>query len=137
GYFPNTTNTFDPYMFYGGHVPLEPRDLGIRQFETADPIITWMEENSLNGSGNGPKGGWYLYDSEIYWSPEVSSQADLKKLGMEEGLFIGRNFTDELNNRYYSLLGYIVDMNEGNGLAGKIAPLIDEAFLNYETNRIE
>ncbi len=62
GYFPNTTNTFDPYMFYGGHVPLEPRDLGIRQFETADPIITWMEENSLHGSGNGPKGGEPIID---------------------------------------------------------------------------
>jgi hypothetical protein len=56
---------------------------------------------------------------------------------MEEGFFIGQSFTDELNHTYYSLLGYIVDMDEGNGLAGRIAPLIDEAFINYETNRIE
>lgn len=41
-------------MFYG-HTPLEPRDLGIRQFDTADPIITWMEENSLHGGGGGVK----------------------------------------------------------------------------------
>ena len=57
GYFPNSTaNAFDPYMFYG-HTALEPRDLGLRQLDTSDPIITWMEENSLHGSGNGPKGG--------------------------------------------------------------------------------
>ena len=56
GYFPNSTaNAFDPYMFYG-HTALEPRDLGLRQLDTSDPIITWMEENSLHGSGNGVKG---------------------------------------------------------------------------------
>ena len=55
GYFPNSTaNAFDPYMFYG-HTALEPRDLGIRELSTADPIITWMEENSLHASGNGAK----------------------------------------------------------------------------------
>ncbi len=57
GYTPNSSaNAFDPYMFYG-HTPLEPRDLGMRQFDTADPIVTWMEENSLHGGGNGVKGG--------------------------------------------------------------------------------
>lgn len=56
GYFPNSTaNAFDPYMFYG-HTALEPRDLGLRQLDTSDPIITWMKENSLHGSGNGVKG---------------------------------------------------------------------------------
>ena len=55
GYTPNSSaNAFDPYMFYGGRIPLEPRDLGLRELSTADPIITWMEENSLHGSsGNG------------------------------------------------------------------------------------
>ena len=57
GYFPNSSaNAFDPYAFYGGHIPLEPRDLGLRQLPTSDPIIVWMEENSLHGGGNGPKG---------------------------------------------------------------------------------
>ena len=54
GYTPNSSaNAFDPYMFYGGRIPLEPRDLGLRELSTADPIITWMEENSLHSSGNG------------------------------------------------------------------------------------
>ena len=56
GYTPNSSaNAFDPYAFYGEHIPLEPRDLGLRELSTADPIITWMEENSLHGSGNGAK----------------------------------------------------------------------------------
>ena len=137
GYTPNTASNFDPYMLYGGNTPLVPRDLGIRQFDTTDPIITWMEENSLHGGGGGgAKGGWYISGGEIYWNPMVSSQSDLQKLGID-GNFIGQNFTDELNHTYYSLLGYSIDMNEGNGLAGKMAPLIDEAFINYETYRKE
>jgi RHS repeat-associated protein len=136
GYTPNSSaNAFDPYAFYGGHIPLEPRDLGLRELSTADPIITWMEENSLHGSGNGPKGGWYLYGNEIHWSPEVSSQDDLKKLGMEEGFFIGHSFTDELNHTYYSLLGYVVDIKESGGLAGEIFPLIDIALCKYENDK--
>ena len=57
GYTPNSSaNAFDPYMFYGGRIPLEPRDLGLRELSTADPIITWMEENSLHGGGGGNVG---------------------------------------------------------------------------------
>ena len=61
GYTPNSA-TNDPYAYVDNRY-LEPRDLGLRQLDTSDPIITWMEENSLHGSGNGPKGGGF-YDEK-------------------------------------------------------------------------
>ena len=135
GYTPNSfSNANDPYAYC--RRPLEPRDIGLRELSTSDPIITWMEGNEQRGGGSGAQGGWYITNNEIYWSPDVNSQKDLQKKGID-GSFIGPSFIDELNHMYYSLLGYRIDMNEGNGLAGKIAPLIDEAFINYEVFRNE
>ena len=54
GYTPNTA-TNDPYAFVEHGSLLEPRDVGKRQFDTSDPIITWMEGNEqhVGGSGGG------------------------------------------------------------------------------------
>ena len=135
GYTPNSSaNANDPYMFYGGRIPLEPRDLGLRELSTADPIVIWMEENSLHGSGNGVKGGWYQTDNEIIWNPTINSQSDLDKLDIN-GSFLGHTFIDEIDNIYYSLLGYKIDMNGGNGMAGVLCPLIDQALCKYEQDK--
>ena len=54
GYTPNSSaNANDPYAFVEHGSLLEPRDVGKRQFDTSDPIITWMEENSLHVGGSG------------------------------------------------------------------------------------
>ena len=57
GYTPNSSaNANDPYAFVEHGSLLEPRDVGLREFSTSDPIITWMEENSLHGGGGGTWG---------------------------------------------------------------------------------
>ena len=54
GYTPNSSaNANDPYAYAEHGSLLEPRDVGKRQFDTSDPVITWMEENSLHGGGKG------------------------------------------------------------------------------------
>ena len=137
GYTPNSSaNANDPYAYC--RRPLEPRDLGILQLPQSELNGTWMEGNERHGGGGGIiiNGGWYRSGNEILWTPYASSQIELDELGIN-GKFIGNSFTDEKNHVYYSVLGYSIDMNEGNGLAGKIAPLIDEAIINYEVYRIE
>ena len=125
GYFPNSTaNAFDPYMFYGGRIPLEPRDLGIRELSTADPIITWMEENSLHGGGNGVKGGWYKdVDGTIKYGNDVTSSS------ITNGqVFLGTTYTSKDGATYYGLFGETYDLRTEQGRLGKD---IDEAFINY------
>ena len=57
GYTPNSSaNANDPYAYAEHGSFLEPRDLGLRQLSTTDPVITWMEENSLHGGGKGGNG---------------------------------------------------------------------------------
>ncbi len=54
GYTPNSSaNANDPYAYAEHGSLLEPRDVGTRQFDTSDPIIIWMEENSLHVGGSG------------------------------------------------------------------------------------
>ena len=54
GYTPNSSaNANDPYAYAEHGSLLEPRDVGKRQFDTSDPVITWMEGNERNPSGNG------------------------------------------------------------------------------------
>ena len=36
----------------------EPRDLGLLQLPTDDPIVVWMEENEMHGGGK--EGGFYV-----------------------------------------------------------------------------
>ncbi|MBQ3354184.1 MAG: hypothetical protein IJG41_03410 [Bacteroidales bacterium] len=56
GYTPNSADYGrDPYA-YADSRSWEPRDLGIREISTSDPVVTWMEENKLCG-GDGVKGG--------------------------------------------------------------------------------
>ena len=137
GYTPNSA-TNDPYAYVDNRY-LEPRDLGIRELSTSDPIITWMEENSLNGGGGGgsavTKGGWYKSNGEICWNPEINSQNDLDKFGIN-GIFLGQRFVDETSQTYYSLLGYKVDMKESNGLAGELFSLIDIALCKFENDKL-
>ena len=50
GYTPNSaTNANDPYAYC--RRPLEPRDIGLRELSTSDPIVTWMEGNERHGGG--------------------------------------------------------------------------------------
>ena len=124
GYTPNSSaNAFDPYMFYG-HTALEPRDLGLRELSTADPIITWMEENSLHGGGNGVKGGWYKdVDGTIKYGNDVTSSS------ITNGqVFLGTTYTSKDGATYYGLFGETYDLRTEQGRLGKD---IDEAFINY------
>jgi RHS repeat-associated protein len=137
GYTPNSASNFDPYMFYG-HTPLEPRDLGLRELSAADPVVTWMEENSLHGGGGGgidTKGGWYKSDNKILWDPSISSQNDLDELGIS-GKYLGQSFFNDKEGIYYSLLGYKVDMKNCYGFAGEVFSLIDLALCKYEQDRV-
>ena len=53
GYTPNSADYGrDPYA-YADSRGWEPRDLGIRELSTSDPVVTWMEENKLHGGGSG------------------------------------------------------------------------------------
>ena len=52
GYTPNSA-TNDPYAYAEHGSLLEPRDVGKRQFDTSDPVITWMEGNDQHVGGNG------------------------------------------------------------------------------------
>ena len=140
GYTPNSADyARDPYA-YADSRGWEPRELGIREISTSDPVVTWMEENELHGGGGGgsieTKGGWYKSGDEIRWNPSISSQDDLDNLGIS-GKYLGHSYIDKSKQMYYSLLGYMIDMNQGGGIAGRIAPLIDEAFINYEEFRKE
>ena len=90
----------------------------------------WMMGNEMHGGGGdikGIKGGWIKNSIGITWNPNVSSQKDLKKQGIE-GTFLGQTYIDEVSLTYYSMLGYTIDMTIQNGLAGKLAPLIDNAI---------
>lgn len=54
GYTPNSSaNANDPYAYAEHGSLLEPRDVGKRQFDTSDPVITWMEGNEQHVGGNG------------------------------------------------------------------------------------
>ena len=61
GYTPNSA-TNDPYAYAEHGSLLEPRDLGLRQLSTTDPVITWMEGNERHGGGSGAKGGEPIID---------------------------------------------------------------------------
>ena len=63
GYTPNSSaNANDPYAYAEHGSLLEPRDLGLRQLSTTDPVITWMEGNERHGGGSGAKGGEPIID---------------------------------------------------------------------------
>ena len=55
GYTPNSSaNTFDPYVFYGGHIPLEPRDIcdvGVRTEVATAVLKSYMYGNHLKVGG--------------------------------------------------------------------------------------
>ena len=111
----------------------EPRDFGIHPPLMSEIEVVWMEENELHGGGSGIviKGGWYKQGNRILWSSSFSSQEEMNRQGID-GTYLGHTYVDEKNQIYYSLLGYEIDMTAGNGLAGKIAPLIDESIIAYE-----
>lgn len=90
----------------------------------------YMEGYGGMKGSNTTQGGWYKdANGQMQWSPTISSQTELTNSGID-GTFLGHTYTDLANNTYYSLLGYEVDMTLQNGLAGKLAPLIDNAIEN-------
>ncbi len=89
----------------------EPRDLGLLQLPTDDPIVVWMEENEMHGRGTVvTKGGWYRSGNDICWSPTVSSQSELDARGIN-GTFLGHNYIDEKNHMYYGIIGKKYDLS--------------------------
>lgn len=96
-------------------------------------IGIWMVGNEMHGSRGGDaqnlNGGWIKNAFGISWNSNVSSQNDMIRKGIA-GTFLGQTYIDEDSQTYYSLLGYTIDMTIHDGLAGKLAPLIDNAIKN-------
>lgn len=118
-----------------------PRDLGLLQLPDYDELAWWREGDEVGSSGGGggltiiTNGGWYKNgNGQIQWSSTISSQKELNKLGIN-GDFLGHTYKD--NQYYYSLLGYKIDLSENGGINGRIAPLIDEALINWEQYKID
>ena len=130
----------------------EPRDLKNLQLSEDFVLTLWRHGNTFGGNnkedggggadllsigGSVPitKGGWYKNgNGQIQWSSTISSQKELNKQGII-GDYLGHTFKDD--QYCYSLLGYKIDLSENDGINGRIAPLIDEAFIKWEQYRID
>ena len=122
GYTPNSA-TNDPYAYAEHGSLLEPRDVGKRQFDTSDPVITWMEGNDQHVGGSGAKGGWYRDSNGIICYSATINPSSLK----DQLSYLGPYYLD--GNTYYSLFGETFNMNT---VAGQVVYKLEtETWKNF------
>ena len=124
GYTPNSSaNANDPYAYAEHGSFLEPRDLGLRQLSTTDPVITWMEGNDQHVGGSGAKGGWYRDSNGIICYSSTINPSSLK----DQLSYLGPYYLD--GNTYYSLFGETFNMNT---VAGQVVYKLEtETWKNF------